>query len=108
MQLYIALLNERGLYSIADTLTPLILAITLNTCMKIEQLSEVLGKQRGNSNAERMNEAIRTVLTKDAELRSKGQRAYNEAKQKEFEKKMSEDMKHPQKRTFAEMVSRYL
>ena len=76
--------------------------------MKIEQLSEVLGKQSGNSNAERMNEAVRTVLTKDAELRSKGKKAYNEVRQRDFEKKMNEDMKHPLKRTFAEMVSRYL
>ena len=76
--------------------------------MKIEQLSEVLGKQSGNSNAERMNEAVRTVLTNDAELRSKGKKAYNEARQRDFEKKMNEDMKHPLKRTFAEMVSRYL
>ena len=76
--------------------------------MKIEQLSEILDKQSGNSNEERMNEAVRTVLTKDAELRSKGQRAYNEARQREFEKKLNEDMKHPQKRTFTEMVSRYL
>ena len=76
--------------------------------MKIEQLSEILDKQSGNSNAERMNEAVRTVLTKDAELRSKGQRAYDEARQRDFEKKLNEDMKHPRKRTFAEMVSRYL
>ena len=76
--------------------------------MKIEQLSEILDKQSGNSNAERMNEAVRTVLTKDAELRSKGQRAYNEVRQRDFEKKLNEDMKHPQKRTFAEMVNRYL
>lgn len=76
--------------------------------MKIEQLSEILGKQSGNSNAERMNEAVRTVLTKDAELRSKGKKAYDEARQRDFEKKLNEDMKHPQKRTFAEMVSRYL
>ncbi len=51
--------------------------------MKIEQLSKVLGKQSGNSNAERMNEAVRTVLTKDAELRSKGKKAYNEARQRQ-------------------------
>lgn len=76
--------------------------------MKIEQLSEILDKQSGNSNAERMHEAVRAVLTKDAELRSKGQRAYNEARQRDFEKKLNEDMKHPQKRTFAEMVNRYL
>ena len=76
--------------------------------MKIEQLSEVLGKQEGNSNAERMNEAVRTVVTMDAGLRSKGKKAYEEARQRDFEKKLNEDMKHPQKRTFAEMVSRYL
>ena len=76
--------------------------------MKIEQLSEILDKQSGNSNAERMNEAVKSVLTKDAELRSKGQRAYDEARQRDFVKKINEDMKHPQKRTFAEMVDRYL
>lgn len=80
--------------------------------MKIEQLQEILGKSGNNahtvSNAERMNEAVRTVLTKDAELRSKGQRAYNEARQREFEKKLNEDMKSNRKMTFTEMVSRYL
>lgn len=82
--------------------------------MKLNQLSQILERRLGQNekstvtNAERMNEAIRTVLTKDAELRSKGQRAYNEARQREFEQKLHEDMKHPQKRTFAEMVSRYL
>ena len=60
------------------------------------------------SNAERMNEAVRTVLTKDAELRSKGQRAYDEARQRDFEKKLNEDMKSNRKMTFTEMVSRYL
>lgn len=76
--------------------------------MKIEQLSEILDKQSGKSNIERMNEAVRTVLTKDAELRSKGQRAYNEARQRDFEKKLNEDMKSNRKMTFTEMVSRYL
>lgn len=76
--------------------------------MKIEQLSEILDKQSGKSNAERMNEAVRTVLTKDAELRSKGQRAYNEARQRDFEKKLNEDMKSNRKMTFTEMVNRYL
>lgn len=76
--------------------------------MKIEQLSEILDKQSGNSNEERMNEAVKSVLTKVAGLRSKGKKAYNEARQRDFEKKMNEDMKHPLKRTFAEMVSRYL
>ncbi len=60
--------------------------------MKMNQLCEVLNKQGGRSNAERMNEAVRTVLTKDAELRSKGQRAYNEARQREFERKLNEDL----------------
>lgn len=76
--------------------------------MKIEQLSEILDKQSGKSNAERMNEAVRTVLIKDAELRSKGQRAYNEARQRDFEKKLNEDMKSNRKMTFTEMVNRYL
>ena len=86
----------------------------INNYMKLNQLSQILGRRSGQhenhtvSNAERMNEAVRTVLTKDAELRSKGQRAYNEARQRDFEKKLNEDMKHPQKRTFAEMVNRYL
>ena len=86
----------------------------INNYMKLNQLSQILGRRTGQnenltvSNAERMNEAVRTVLTKDAELRSKGQRAYDEARQREFEKKLNEDMKHPQKRTFAEMVNRYL
>lgn len=82
--------------------------------MKLKQLSQILERRSGQnekstvSNAERMNEAIRTVLTKDAELRSKGQRAYNEARQKEFEQKMSEDLQSNRKMSFKEMVSRYL
>ena len=80
--------------------------------MKIEQMSEILDKQdvRGGavSNAERMSKAIRSVLTEDAKLMSKGKDAYEEARQRDFEKKLNEDMKHPQKRTFAEMVYRYL
>ncbi len=76
--------------------------------MKIEQLSEIHSKQKSNSNAERMNEAIRTVLTKDAALRSKGKEAYNEARQREFERKLNENMKNDRKMTFTEIVSRYL
>lgn len=82
--------------------------------MKLNQVSQILERRSGQnekptvSNAERMNEAVQTVLTKDAELRSKGQKAYDEARQREFERKLNEDMKHPQKRTFAEMVDRYL
>ena len=75
----------------------------INTCMKIEQLSEILDKQiaKGGAvnNVERMSNAISKVLTEDA---------YEEARQRDFEKKLNEDMKHPQKRTFAEMVNRYL
>lgn len=84
----------------------------INTCMKIEQLSEMLDKQVAKGGAvnsvERMSKAIRSVLTEDAKLMSKGKDAYEEARQRDFEKKLNEDMKHPQKRTFAEMVSRYL
>ena len=82
--------------------------------MKLNQLSRILERRSGQnenhtvSNAERMNEAVRTVLTKDAELRSKGQRAYNEARQRDFEKKLNEDMKSNRKMTFTEMVNRYL
>lgn len=82
--------------------------------MKLNQVSQILERRSGQndnltvSNAERMNEAVRTVLTKDAELRSKGQRAYNEARQREFEKKLNEDMKNDRKMTFTEMVDRYL
>lgn len=76
--------------------------------MKIEQLSEVLDKQQGNSNAQRMNEAVRTVLTKDAELRRKGKKAYNEARQRDFEKKLNGDLQSNRKMCFTEMVNRYL
>lgn len=80
--------------------------------MKIEQLSEILDKQdvRGGavSNAERMSKAIRSVLTEDAKLMSKGKDAYEEARQRDFEKKRAEDMKSNRKMTFTEMVNRYL
>ncbi len=84
----------------------------INTYMKIEQLSEILDKQVVKSsavnNVERMSKAVRKVLTEDAKQMSQGKDAYEEARQRDFEKKLNEDMKHPQKRTFAEMVNRYL
>lgn len=80
--------------------------------MKIAQMSKILDKQvaKGGavSNAERMSKAVRKVLTEDAKQMSQGKDAYEEARQRDFEKKLNEDMKHPQKRTFAEMVNRYL
>ena len=84
----------------------------INTCMKIEQLSEILDKQVVKSgavnNVERMSNAVRKVLTEDAKQRSKGKDAYEEARQKDFERKIAEDYKHPRKMTFREMVNRYL
>ena len=80
--------------------------------MKIEQMSEILGKQvaKGGAinNAERMSKAIRSVLTEDAKLMSKGKDAYEKARQKDFERKRAEDMKSNRKMTFREMVDRYL
>ena len=90
----------------------LIVSAHLNTCMKIEQLSEILDKQdvRGGAvnNVERMSNAIRKVLTEDAKLMSKGKDAYEEARQRDFERKIVEDYKNPRKMTFTEMVNRYL
>ena len=84
----------------------------INTCMKIEQLSEILHKQdvKGGvvTNVERMSKAVRKVLTEDARLMSKGKAAYEQARQKDFERKCAEDMRNPRKMTFTEMVSRYL
>ena len=84
----------------------------INTCMKIEQLSEILDKQvaKGGAvnNVERMSNAVRKVLTEDAKLMSKGKAAYDETRQKDFERKLNEDMMHPRKMTFTEMVNRYL
>ena len=84
----------------------------INTCMKIEELSEILDKQdvRGGAvnHVERMNAAVRKVLTEDAKLMSKGKDAYEEARQKDFERKRAEDMKSNRKMTFREMVDRYL
>ena len=55
-----------------------------------------------------MSKAIRSVLTEDAKLMGKGKDAYEEARQMDFERKRAEDMKHPRKMTFTEMVNRYL
>ena len=80
--------------------------------MKIEQLSEILDKQVAKGGAvnhvERMNKAVRKVLTEDAKQMSKGKDAYEEARQRDFERKRAEDMKNPRKMTFTEMVNRYL
>ena len=80
--------------------------------MKIEQLSEILNKPnvKGGTvgNVERMNNAVRKVLTEDAKLMSKGKYAYEKARPRDFERKQAEDMKNPRKMTFTEMVNRYL
>ena len=80
--------------------------------MKIAQMSKILDKQvaKGGavSNAERMNKAIRSVLTEDAKLMSQGKEAYEKARQMDFERKRAEDMKSNRKMTFTEMVNRYL
>ena len=80
--------------------------------MKIEQLSEILDKQdvRGGAvnNVERMSKSIRKVLAEDAKLMSQGKDAYEETRQKDFERKIAEDYKNPRKMTFTEMVNRYL
>lgn len=80
--------------------------------MKIEQLSEILGKQvaKGGAvnNVERMNAAVRKVLTEDAKQMSKGKEAYEKARQRDFERKSAEDRKNLRKMTFTEMVNRYL
>ena len=84
----------------------------INTYMKIEQLSEILDKQVAKSgavsNVERMSKAIRSVLTEDAKQMSQGKDAYEEARQRDSEKKRAEDMKSNRKMTFREMVDRYL
>ena len=76
--------------------------------MKINQLCEVFNQQKGKSNAERMNAAVRKVLTEDAKLMSQGKEAYEEARKRDFERKLNEDMKNPRKMSFSEMVDRYL
>lgn len=84
----------------------------INTCMKIEQLSEILDKQVVKSgavnNVERMSKTVRKVLTEDAKQMSQGKEAYEKARQKDFERKIAEDYKNPRKMTFTEMVNRYL
>ena len=84
----------------------------INTCMKIEQLSEILDKQvaKGGAvnNVERMSKAVRKVLTEDAKQMSQGKEAYEEARQRDFERKRAEDMKSNRKMTFTEMVNRDL
>ena len=80
--------------------------------MKIAQMSKILDKQdvRGGAvnNVERMSKTVRKVLTEDAKLMSKGKDAYEEARQRDFERKIAEDYKNPRKMTFTEMVNRYL
>ena len=76
--------------------------------MKMNQLCEVLNKQGSRSNAERMNAAVRKVLTEDAKLMGKGKDTYETARRRDFERKLNEDMMHPRKMTFTEMVNRYL
>ena len=80
--------------------------------MKIEQLSEILDKQVAKGGAvnsvERMSKAVRKVLTEDAKQVSQGKEAYEEARQRDFERKSAEDMKSNRKMTFTEMVNRYL
>lgn len=80
----------------------------INNYMKMNQLCEVLNKQGSRSNVERMSKAIRSVLTEDTKQRSKGEDAYEEARQMDFERKSAEDMKSNRKMTFREMVNRYL
>ena len=80
--------------------------------MMIEQMSEILNKQvaKGGAvnNVERMSKAVRKVLTEDAKQMSQGKGAYEEARQRDFERKRAEDMKSNRKMTFTEMVNRYL
>ena len=80
--------------------------------MKIEQMSEILGKQvvkdGAVNNVERMSKSISKVLTEDAKQMSQGKEAYEEARQRDFERKSAEDMKSNRKMTFTEMVNRYL
>ena len=80
--------------------------------MRIEQLSQVLGQGKTDkatvSNADRMRHAISKVLNEDARLMSEGKEAYEDARQKDFERKRQEDMRSNRKMTFTEMVNRYL
>lgn len=74
----------------------------------MNQLCEVLNKQGSRSNAERMSKAIRSVLTEDAKQMCRGKEAYEQERQRDFERKIAEDYKNPRKMTFTEMVNRYL
>lgn len=74
----------------------------------MNQLCDVLNKQGSRSNVERMSNAVRKVLTEDAKQRSKGEDAYEQERQKDFERKIAEDMKNPRQMSFKEMVDRYL
>lgn len=65
---------------------------SINNYMKMNQLCDVLNKQGSRSNAERMSKAIRSVMTEDAKQMSKGKEAYEEARQKDFERKLNEDL----------------
>lgn len=74
----------------------------------MNQLCNVLNKQGGRSNAERLSKAIRSVLTEDAKQMSQGKEAYEKARQMDFERKIAEDIRNNRQMTFTEMVNRYL
>ncbi len=93
---------------ILSIILSLLLIVYVNNRMKINQLCEVLNKQASRSNAERMGKAIRSVLTEDAKLMSKGKDAYEEARQRDFERKRAEDIRNNRQMTFTEMENRYL
>ena len=80
--------------------------------MKIAQMSKILDKQdvRGGAvnHVERMNAAVRKVLTEDAKLMSQGEDAYEQERQKDFARKIAEDIRNNRQMTFTEMVNRYL
>ena len=80
--------------------------------MKIAQMSKILDKQdvRGGAvnNVERMNAAVRKVLTEDAKLMSQGKEAHEKARQMDFARKIAEDIRNNRQMTFTEMVNRYL
>ena len=80
----------------------------INNYMKMNQLCDVLNKQGSRSNAEKMGKAIRSVLTEDAKLMSQGKEAYEQERQKDFERKIAEDIRNNRQMTFTEMVNRYL
>ena len=55
-----------------------------------------------------MSKAIRSVLMEDVKRMSQGKEAYETARQRDFERKRTEDMKSNRKMTFTDMVNRYL